>query len=296
MLGRNVSRGVVFWLMALLKSLGKGKGIFPTGKHHPFLQCWSNMGTYEDPGPKTSCSGSAVAAVGGKRFSSTSSLSEGSRRKGAPFCDWPSPSDPCQAVSDPCCFPTTSTLQDWGSSVASQDHQTDLSTVRTWTCSIQGEYLHPARGFMDTEAQGKSRRARHLIYHKCIKINRKRLPSTDHVLPSEINMRNPTFYLVNPRQAVLLGPGAAGTLRRPEALLAAPATLHEGRCQQALAAGPEMMAARPFQRDPRDLSREIQDAQTLLIRTLGGKGSLYLCNALWCYSDFRCARHGSTSL
>lgn len=251
MLGKNIYPGVVFWLMALLKSLGKGKGLFPTGKHHPFLQCWSSMGMDEDPGPPAQ--GQAVAAVDEKCFSSTSSLSEGSTRKGAPFCDWP---DPCQAVPDSCCFPTTSALQDWGSSVASQDDQTDLSTVSTWACSIQGEYVHTARGLMDTEANGKLRRARHLIYHNCTKINRKCLQSTDYVLPSEINMRNPTFYLINPRQAGLLGPGTAGALRRPEALLAAPATLHERRCQQALAAGPEMMAARPLQRDPRYLSRE----------------------------------------
>lgn len=76
-------------------------------------------------------------------------------------------------------------------------------------------------------------------------------------------MRNPAFYLVNPRQAGLLGPGAAGALGRPEAPLAAPATAHEGRRQQALAAGPEVMAARPRQRDLRYLPVERHDARIL---------------------------------
>lgn len=81
-------------------------------------------------------------------------------------------------------------------------------------------------------------------------------------------MRNPRFYLINPRQAGLLGPGAVGALGGPEAPPAAPATLHEGRRQQALAAGPEVMAARPPQRDPRYLPVERHGAQSLLIQAL----------------------------
>lgn len=114
--------------------------------------------------------------------------------------------------------------------------------------------------------------------------------------PQEINASNPPLYLINPRQAGVLGPGVAGALERPEALLAAPATLHEGWCQQALAAGPEVMAAWPLQRDLCYLSMERHDAYILLIHALSGKENLYLCIACWCYSDFRCASHSSTSL
>lgn len=90
----------------------------------------------------------------------------------------------------------------------------------------------------------------------------------------EINVRNPPLYLINRRQAGVLRPGVAGALRRPEALLAAPATLHEGWCQQALAAGPEVTAARPLQWDLCYLSMQRHDAHILSIHALSGKENL----------------------
>lgn len=167
--------------------------------------------------------------------------------------------------------------------------QSDLSTMTTPACSIQSMCIQLHR-------HGEVEGSRHFIYHHCIKIHRKRLQGANCILPLEINVRNPLLYLIDSRQAGLLGPGAAGALGSPEALLAAPAALHEGRSQQALAAGPEVVAARPRQRDLRYLSMQRHGAQIPLIHALSGKESLYLCNAMRCYSDFRCASRSSTSL
>lgn len=104
------------------------------------------------------------------------------------------------------------------------------------------------------------------------------------------------FYLIDSWQAGLLGPGPSSTLRRPQAALAAPATLHEGRRQQALAAGLEMVAAWPVQGHLGYLLVERDGAQSLWMYTLTGEESLNLCSALWHYSDFSCASRGSASL
>lgn len=86
-----------------------------------------------------------------------------------------------------------------------------------------------------------------------------------------VNTRSRRFYLINSWQAGLLGPGPSAAFGSPQAPLATPAAAHEGRCQQALAAGLEVVAARPVQRHLGYLSMERDGTQSLQMCTLAGK-------------------------
>lgn len=66
-------------------------------------------------------------------------------------------------------------------------------------------------------------------------------------------------YLVDGGMADVLSPCAPGAALRLHTSVVAPATLHEGRGRQALAAGLEVLAAQAVQRDLGDLRTEVME-------------------------------------